>query len=89
MPIDVDRHKVFETARADRELAYELRGFTGRVRLGIVGQRLDLLFENRTATFQINCDGVETYPLAGAVSRRVRVPVTLTPGTLSTAGTSE
>ncbi len=50
MPIDVDGQKIFETARADKELAYKLRGFTGRVRLGILGQNFDLLFENGTAT---------------------------------------
>jgi len=50
MPIDVDGQRIFETARADRELAYKLRGFTGRVRLGILGHSFDLLFENGTAT---------------------------------------
>jgi len=41
----------------------------------------------RLRDFQIKRDEVETYPLAGAVSGWVRVPVTFTPGTPSTAGT--
>jgi cytochrome P450 len=47
------------------------------------------LVPERLRDFQIKRDEVETYPLAGAVSGWVRVPVTFTSGTPSTAGTCE
>jgi len=41
----VDRHKILQAARDDRELAYKLRGFSGRVRVAILEDSLDLTFD--------------------------------------------
>jgi pimeloyl-ACP methyl ester carboxylesterase len=46
----IDRKKILAAAGSDRELAYKLRTFTGRVRFDIAGQPFDVLVENGAVT---------------------------------------
>jgi pimeloyl-ACP methyl ester carboxylesterase len=46
----IDPHRIVEAVRADKELTYKLRAFTGTVRIDVAEQAIVLIFENGVVT---------------------------------------